>query len=90
MLTISHSIAMHRPVAWPTWLCCIRLTVQRVLLRHTEDMDLHSLNYLHHGAPQVWYCVPPSEKGKMDAFIATKLPTQYGLCREFLRHKVSQ
>ncbi|KAL3151951.1 hypothetical protein ABBQ32_001076 [Trebouxia sp. C0010 RCD-2024] len=56
---------------------------------HTEDMDLHSLNYLHHGAPQVWYCVPPSEKGKMDAFIATKLPTQYGLCREFLRHKHS-
>ena len=56
--------------------------------RHTEDMDLHSVNYLHYGAPKVWYCVPPSERKKMDAFVAKKLYAQHGRCREFMRHKV--
>jgi len=56
--------------------------------RHTEDMDLHSVNYLHYGAPKVWYCIPPSDRQKMDAFVAKKLYAQHGRCREFMRHKV--
>ena len=53
-----------------------------VLLRHTEDMELHSLNYLHYGAPKVWYCVPPAHKGKMDSFIAKVLYAQLGNCKD--------
>ena len=61
-----------------------------MLLRHTEDMELHSLNYLHYGAPKVWYCVSPTHKKKMDAFVARRLYAQHDQCKDFMRHKVSQ
>ena len=59
-----------------------------VLLRHTEDMELHSLNYLHYGAPKIWYCVSPAHKKKMDAFVAGRLYAQHDRCKDFMRHKV--
>lgn len=33
---------------------------------HKEDADLYSVNFLHWGAPKVWYCVPPSGKQKFE------------------------
>lgn len=60
-----------------------------VLFRHTEDMELHSLNYLHYGAPKIWYCVSPAHKKKMDAFVAKSLYAQHDRCKDFMRHKVT-
>jgi hypothetical protein len=39
---------------------------------HTEDLYLFSLNYLHEGAPKVWYSISSDQKEKMDEYIKTK------------------
>jgi hypothetical protein len=54
---------------------------------HKEDLDLYSINYLHSGAPKVWYCVPPSESEKFDAMARQLFPELASDCSEFIRHK---
>jgi len=54
---------------------------------HVEDMDLYGVNFLHHGAPKTWYCVPPQYAYKLEA-VATKLfPDMANACHNLLRHK---
>jgi hypothetical protein len=39
---------------------------------HTEDLYLYSLNYMHDGAPKIWYGISSKEKEKMDEYIKNK------------------
>ena len=44
---------------------------------HVEDILLYSLNYLHWGAPKIWYGVPPQDKTKFDAAVKEKLAMRF-------------
>ncbi|CAB9515133.1 specific demethylase 4A [Seminavis robusta] len=55
---------------------------------HTEDMNLLSINYLHAGAPKVWYAVAPGTEAKrLEALSEHYFSHAYNDCRQFLRHK---
>ena len=51
-------------------------------------MDLHSVNYLHFGAPKSWYCIPPAHRARFELLVKGLLPDMFRACPEFLRHKV--
>uniref|UniRef100_A0A7S0S4F7 JmjC domain-containing protein n=1 Tax=Chlamydomonas leiostraca TaxID=1034604 RepID=A0A7S0S4F7_9CHLO len=54
---------------------------------HKEDVDLYSINYLHFGAPKVWYCVSPDHKEKFDRMVSGLFPELAKACKGFVRHK---
>ncbi|PSC73626.1 Jumonji domain-containing [Micractinium conductrix] len=54
---------------------------------HKEDIDLYSTNYLHFGAPKIWYCVAPKDNPKFDAMAEALYPDLYRACHGFMRHK---
>lgn len=54
---------------------------------HVEDMDLYSVNFLHHGAPKTWYCVPPQYGYKLEKIAAQLFPGMAQVCANMLRHK---
>lgn len=73
-----------------TNLCELSGYSQRICCcRHTEDCDLHSVNYLHFGAPKTWYIVPPQFRTKFENALKNELQDLPRQCPEFLRHKVS-
>ncbi|KAK9803314.1 hypothetical protein WJX73_000542 [Symbiochloris irregularis] len=41
---------------------------------HVEDHALYSINYLHQGAPKVWYGVPPEASETLEAAFRDALP----------------
>ncbi len=55
--------------------------------RHTEDMDLASVNYLHYGANKSWYCIPPAHRSRFEQLVKDLLPELFRQCPEFFRHK---
>lgn len=54
---------------------------------HTEDMDLNSVNYLHFGAPKIWYAVAPQDAPRVEALARTSFGEESNKCSEFMRHK---
>jgi len=58
---------------------------------HTEDMDMHSINYLHNVPkaqfPKRWWVIPPEEGHKFERLMIRRFPQQYKNCKVFWRHK---
>jgi hypothetical protein len=54
---------------------------------HTEDYDLWAINYLHHGAPKQWWCVPQMASSRFQRLCEGFFAGQKEKCRAFLRHK---
>ena len=56
---------------------------------HKEDMDLYSINYLHHGRPKFWYSVDMDSNEKFEEFVKSKFPEYFKECPEYIRHKTT-
>lgn len=67
-------------------MCCVCVSLA-VLSRLQEDADLFSINYLHFGAPKVWYCVSPKDRAKFERMAQSMFPELHKNCPAFMRHK---
>lgn len=56
---------------------------------HTEDMDLFSINFLHHGEPKRWYTIPESDRHRFEQLASSHFGDLAHQCRHFLRHKTT-
>jgi len=54
---------------------------------HVEDMDLYSINYLHHGMPKTWYVVAPCNGHLLEKAAREIFPNIASWCTNFMRHK---
>jgi hypothetical protein len=59
-----------------------------VFCAHTEDMNLLSINYLHAGAPKVWYAVAAGEDAqRLEQLCEGHYHQAKTQCPEYMRHK---
>ena len=56
---------------------------------HKEDLDLYSINYLHSGAPKVWYSVDLDSNDDFEKLARANFKDCFRECPEFLRHKTT-
>ncbi|KAL9940824.1 hypothetical protein V8E36_000312, partial [Tilletia maclaganii] len=54
---------------------------------HLEDMELHSINYLHFGAPKQWDTIPQNRRVSFETAMRLAFPSDANRCQQFLRHK---
>ncbi|KAJ4776319.1 Transcription factor jumonji (jmj) family protein / zinc finger (C5HC2 type) family protein [Rhynchospora pubera] len=57
---------------------------------HVEDHHLYSLNYMHWGAPKVWYGVPGNDAPKLEAAMKKYLPDLFDEQPDLLHNLVTQ
>ncbi|KAL3650155.1 hypothetical protein CASFOL_006558 [Castilleja foliolosa] len=57
---------------------------------HVEDHHLYSLNYMHWGAPKLWYGVPGSDALKLETAMRKKLPDLFEEQPDLLHKLVTQ
>ncbi|XP_073139377.1 putative lysine-specific demethylase JMJ16 [Henckelia pumila] len=57
---------------------------------HVEDHHLYSLNYLHWGAPKMWYGIPGSDAVKLEAAMRKHLPDLFEEQPDLLHKLVTQ
>ncbi|KAF5746960.1 Transcription factor jumonji family protein / zinc finger family protein isoform 1 [Tripterygium wilfordii] len=57
---------------------------------HVEDHHLYSLNYLHWGAPKIWYGVPGSDALKLEEAMRRHLPDLFEEQPDLLHKLVTQ
>ena len=58
-----------------------------VFCAHTEDMHLLSINYLHAGAPKLWYAVAEPDAARFESLADHHYNKASTECSEYLRHK---
>mmetsp|Transcript_32522 Transcript_32522/g.49744 ORF Transcript_32522/g.49744 Transcript_32522/m.49744 type:complete len:289 (-) Transcript_32522:1110-1976(-) len=54
---------------------------------HKEDLDLHAINYVHHGHPKFWYSINNDSHDDFMDFMRLKFKDSFQQCDEFIRHK---
>ncbi|KZO99524.1 JmjC-domain-containing protein [Calocera viscosa TUFC12733] len=54
---------------------------------HVEDMDLYSINYIHFGAPKLWWAIPSEKAKAFERTMKGYFPADAKTCSQFLRHK---
>ncbi|KAL1542259.1 putative lysine-specific demethylase JMJ16 [Salvia divinorum] len=57
---------------------------------HVEDHHMYSLNYMHWGAPKMWYGVPGSDAMKLEAAMRKHLPDLFEEQPDLLHKLVTQ
>lgn len=60
-----------------------------LLGKHVEDHHLYSLNYMHWGAPKVWYGVPGKDALKFEEAMKKHLPDLFEEHPDLLHKLVS-
>jgi jumonji domain-containing protein 2 len=54
---------------------------------HKEDLDLAAINYIHEGAPKIWYAIAKADSEKLESEAKMHFKGHAQVCSEFMRHK---